>query len=173
MRAKIANSPIDSFWSLSPKIMGLYIPLGLSYLILDIAEDYSYALIGVPDRQYFWVLTKLKPTIKEGGKALPSGKLEIEMNDLGNSKVFTPAVKDEHIESNSPRVCVTPGKEIPSTSESPKVYVTAEKGVPIASAKEIFECDKAMEAAIMRKALIKAEQLGYDITKVMNVGWSN
>lgn len=68
MHAKVSNSPVSSFWALNPKVWGIYLPLGLSYLILDVASDGSYALIGVPDRQYLWVLTRLKPTIKNGGQ---------------------------------------------------------------------------------------------------------
>lgn len=119
MHAKIVNEPINSFWALNPKIFGFYFPLRLSYLVLEIADDDSYALIGVPDRSYFWVLTRLKPTIKEGGK------------------VSETVVADGN-----------------------------------AASKEILELDAVMEESIMRKALLKADELGYDTEKVMRVKWS-
>jgi apolipoprotein D and lipocalin family protein len=34
------------------------------YWILDLAEDYSHALVGSPDRKYLWVLSR-EPTIRE------------------------------------------------------------------------------------------------------------
>lgn len=34
------------------------------YWILDLAEDYSHALVGSPDRKYLWVLSR-KPTMDE------------------------------------------------------------------------------------------------------------
>jgi apolipoprotein D and lipocalin family protein len=34
------------------------------YWILDVAEDYSHALVGSPDRKYLWVLSR-EPTIGE------------------------------------------------------------------------------------------------------------
>ena len=37
MHAKIVNNPINSFWALNPKILGIYLPLGLSYLVLEVA----------------------------------------------------------------------------------------------------------------------------------------
>jgi apolipoprotein D and lipocalin family protein len=81
MHAKVVNGPVNSFWALNPKVFGIYLPLGLSYLILDVATDGSYALIGVPDRQYLWVLTRLKPTIKNGGQYK---KIAKAMTDGGN-----------------------------------------------------------------------------------------
>ena len=34
------------------------------YWILDLAEDYSHALVGSPDRKYLWVLSR-EPTMEE------------------------------------------------------------------------------------------------------------
>mmetsp|Transcript_10415 Transcript_10415/g.27510 ORF Transcript_10415/g.27510 Transcript_10415/m.27510 type:complete len:261 (-) Transcript_10415:354-1136(-) len=53
-RAKIVNET-NTQWSLSPKF-GVYLPLGIAYLVLDCdTENYSYTVIGVPDRSYVWV----------------------------------------------------------------------------------------------------------------------
>jgi hypothetical protein len=62
MRAKITNAPVNSQWSLSPKLLSIYWPLNISYLVLYVAEDGSYTIIGVPDRKYLWIMTRLKPT---------------------------------------------------------------------------------------------------------------
>jgi len=33
-------------------------PLKFPYLIIDLAEDYSYTVIGVPNRSYVWIMAK-------------------------------------------------------------------------------------------------------------------
>lgn len=33
-------------------------PLKLGYLIIDLAEDYSYTVIGVPSRNYLWIMAR-------------------------------------------------------------------------------------------------------------------
>ena len=137
MRAKIANNPVNSFWTLNPKILGIYLPLGLSYLVLDVAEDGSYALVGVPDRQNLWVLTRLKPTKKAGGPYLKS------KNDSAGS-----------LEINS-------------------MTAASDTSLPcVSAAREIFELDADMEGAIMRRALAKAADLGYDVNKVLSIEWT-
>jgi len=55
-RAKVVNEA-KTRWSLSPKF-GVYLPLGIPYLILDCAEDYSTAIVGVPDRSYLWIMAR-------------------------------------------------------------------------------------------------------------------
>lgn len=33
-------------------------PLKLGYLIIDLAEDYRYTVIGVPNRKYLWIMAR-------------------------------------------------------------------------------------------------------------------
>ena len=137
MHAKIVNNPVNSFWALNPKVFGVYLPLGLSYLVLYVAEDGSYTIIGTPSRQNLWIMTRLKPTIKEGGLY---------------KKTASTSTENGHI--------------VPST-------VTVDKTLPcVDAAREIFELDSVMEDSIMRKALAKAKELGYDENKVLSVKWS-
>ena len=60
MMGEITNEPINSQWKLHPKFL-LYLPLGISYLILHVADDYSYAVVGVPCRSYLWIITRKRP----------------------------------------------------------------------------------------------------------------
>ena len=54
-------------WAVSPKVAGLfYIPIGIPYLILDCAEDYSNCIIGVPDRSYLWIMTRTRENDDKG-----------------------------------------------------------------------------------------------------------
>ncbi|MDN3641143.1 lipocalin family protein [Lutimonas halocynthiae] len=40
-------------------------PFKGKYWIIDLAEDYSYAVVGHPDRNYLWILSRT-PQMKEG-----------------------------------------------------------------------------------------------------------
>ncbi len=54
-----------------------FLPVWGDYWVMDLAPDYSHALVGSPDRKYFWVLarsandpdllTRLEPKIRELG----------------------------------------------------------------------------------------------------------
>merc|ERR1712186_24594 len=63
-RATISNKETNTRWSLCPKL-GVYLPLGIAYLVIDCAEDYSTCIIGVPDRSYLWIMART-PDIDEG-----------------------------------------------------------------------------------------------------------
>ncbi len=39
-------------------------PLKFSYLIQEIADDYSYTIVGVPSKKYLWIMGR-KPTMDE------------------------------------------------------------------------------------------------------------
>mmetsp|Transcript_93 Transcript_93/g.249 ORF Transcript_93/g.249 Transcript_93/m.249 type:complete len:532 (-) Transcript_93:399-1994(-) len=55
-RATIKNEG-NTEWKIAPKI-GIYVPLPVPYIVADCAEDYSYSIIGIPDRSYVWVMTR-------------------------------------------------------------------------------------------------------------------
>jgi dehydrogenase/reductase SDR family protein 12 len=55
-RATIANES-NTQWSLSPKFV-FYLPVGIPYLVIHCAEDYSTTMIGVPDRKYLWIMAR-------------------------------------------------------------------------------------------------------------------
>ena len=57
-RAKITNTETNTRWSLNPKVGFAYLPLRLSYLVIDCADDYSTCIIGVPDRAYLWIMAR-------------------------------------------------------------------------------------------------------------------
>lgn len=37
-------------------------PFKLDYLVIDLAEDYSYTTVGVPDKSYVWIMAR-RPTM--------------------------------------------------------------------------------------------------------------
>uniref|UniRef100_A0A7S3RM64 Lipocalin/cytosolic fatty-acid binding domain-containing protein n=1 Tax=Strombidinopsis acuminata TaxID=141414 RepID=A0A7S3RM64_9SPIT len=60
-RAAVKNEA-GTEWAISPKL-GVYLPLGIPYLIVYCAEDYSTTIIGVPDRSYVWIMART-PTVE-------------------------------------------------------------------------------------------------------------
>lgn len=55
-KLKVRFAP--AFLSFLPAVWG-------DYWVLDIAEDYSSALVGTPDRRYLWILSRT-PTLPDG-----------------------------------------------------------------------------------------------------------
>ena len=49
----IYNKETNAEWRVQP----LW-PLKLAYLIIDLADDYSYTVIGVPSRNYLWIMAR-------------------------------------------------------------------------------------------------------------------
>ncbi len=58
----IQNPGINSEWKVAMKFLG-FIPLKLPYLVIDLAADGSYTVIGYPSRDYVWIMAR--------GKTLP------------------------------------------------------------------------------------------------------
>lgn len=49
----IYNSETNAHWKVSP-----FWPLKFDYLIIDLAKDYSWTVIGVPDGKYLWIMAR-------------------------------------------------------------------------------------------------------------------
>jgi dehydrogenase/reductase SDR family protein 12 len=87
-KARVENE-FNTRWSLSPKI-GVYVPLGLPYLLVDCAEDYSWTIVGVPNRNHVWVMMRSVEPAAEVVEAL----LE-KVERLGFDMTKLNAVKQE------------------------------------------------------------------------------
>merc|ERR1711907_31280 len=57
-KAKIENTITNTHWSISPKVGPFYVPLGMGYLVLHCAEDYSSCVIGTENRKYLWIMSR-------------------------------------------------------------------------------------------------------------------
>lgn len=51
----IQNKETNAEWKVQ-----LIWPLRLPYLVIDLAEDYSYTVIGYPSRNYLWIMAREK-----------------------------------------------------------------------------------------------------------------
>ncbi|QDK36877.1 hypothetical protein DOE51_04360 [Bdellovibrio sp. NC01] len=56
-KAWIYDKNTNAEWRVQP-----WWPLKFSYLIIDLAPDYSYTVIGVPSRNYVWIMAR-KPVM--------------------------------------------------------------------------------------------------------------
>ena len=68
-KAWIENTETNAHWKVSP----LW-PLKFDYLVIDLAEDYSWTAIGVPNQNYLWIMARsplnAEATIQEALKRL-------------------------------------------------------------------------------------------------------
>lgn len=60
----IQNPGVNSEWRVAMKLWG-FIPLKLPYLVIDLAQDGSYTVIGYPSRDYVWIMARGK-TLADG-----------------------------------------------------------------------------------------------------------
>jgi apolipoprotein D and lipocalin family protein len=58
-KAFIHNTKTNAEW----RIQFIW-PLRFAYLIVDVAPDYSWTIIGVPDRDYVWIMART-PTLSQ------------------------------------------------------------------------------------------------------------
>lgn len=68
-KAWIHDTATNAEWRVQP-----WWPLKFAYLIIDLAPDYSYTVIGVPSRNYVWIMAR--------EKKLPEATLESILNKL-------------------------------------------------------------------------------------------
>ena len=64
LRGWVYDTETRAEWRVQP-----FWPVRLSYLILELADDYSYCVIGHPSKNYVWIMARspdLSPTIQRG-----------------------------------------------------------------------------------------------------------
>jgi apolipoprotein D and lipocalin family protein len=52
-KAWIHNKKTNAHWKISP-----FWPLKFNYIIVDLAEDYSWTVVGVPSQRWVWIMAK-------------------------------------------------------------------------------------------------------------------
>lgn len=52
-KAWIENSSTNAHWKISP-----FWPMTFDYLVIALAEDYSWTAIGVPNKKYLWIMAQ-------------------------------------------------------------------------------------------------------------------
>lgn len=57
--ATVQNPGRNTEWRVRMKLFG-FIPIHLPFLVIDLAEDGSYTVIGYPSRKYVWIMARAK-----------------------------------------------------------------------------------------------------------------
>jgi apolipoprotein D and lipocalin family protein len=63
-RGLIQNPGINTEWRVAMKFLG-FIPIKVPYLVIDLAADGSYTVIGYPSRDYVWIMARTKSLPEE------------------------------------------------------------------------------------------------------------
>lgn len=53
IKGKVVDTETNARWKVQ-----LFKPFWFSYLIIDLAPDYRYCVIGVPNRKYVWIMSR-------------------------------------------------------------------------------------------------------------------
>jgi len=59
-KAWVENTHTNAHWKISPMW-----PLKLDYLVLELAKDYSWTVVGVPSGKYLWIMARDKKMSKD------------------------------------------------------------------------------------------------------------
>ncbi|MBM3750101.1 MAG: hypothetical protein FJW21_02810 [Acidimicrobiia bacterium] len=57
--ATVQNPGLNTEWRVRMKFLG-FIPIKLPFLVIDLADDGSYTVIGYPSRKYLWIMARTK-----------------------------------------------------------------------------------------------------------------
>jgi len=57
--ATVQNPGRNTEWRVTMKFLG-FIPIRLPFLVIDLADDGSYTVIGYPSRKYLWIMARTK-----------------------------------------------------------------------------------------------------------------
>ena len=107
-KAWLVDQAIKSKWEVQ-----FIWPFTLDYWVIDLEEDYNYAVIGEPDKENFWILSR-KPIMEKNLLTKIIEKTKLKGYDLSNlilmpqdqlySKCLTQLIKEDS-EQNSDRSC--------------------------------------------------------------------
>jgi apolipoprotein D and lipocalin family protein len=60
----IQNPGVNTEWRVKMKFLG-FIPIKLPFLVIDLAQDGRYTVIGYPSREYVWIMARTKTLSEE------------------------------------------------------------------------------------------------------------
>jgi len=150
MHGHVRNAPTNTQWALNPKLW-FYLPLNLGYIMLYVAPDYSWCLVGTPSRANMWIMTAKRPTTKDP-KPWPAG-----------------------VKSATYRFqqgCTSSGYGEVVSCELADLVTPVFKGTGVDySGQRADMLSEAEENRIVTDGLLKAEANGFDISEVRFSGW--
>lgn len=176
MRGTIVNEPINTHWKVDPKVIGVTLPLHMDNLVLDVSNIYdelldmstmlspqckgTYAIIGVPDRSYLWIMTRSIPsqylsTTSKVTDAYP----QLMTNAASQTITTTTNINNNNVPSIESTTILTQQPEQQQQQQPEQQSEDDQKVIE--------------EILILRKAIAKADELGYDTSKIMRCAWNN
>jgi len=87
----------NTLWRLHPRLLWVFWPLNLPYVLLYVADDFSSSIVGYPDRSYLWIMTReVHPDPAEVqrliGIAEANGYRQADMTMVQNNINGTPSI---------------------------------------------------------------------------------
>jgi len=86
-----------TLWRLHPRLLWVFWPFNLPYVLTYVAEDFSSAIVGYPDRSYLWIMTReVHPDAAEVERlinmAVDQGYKREDINMVANDIPETPKI---------------------------------------------------------------------------------
>lgn len=91
------NNENNTLWRLHPRLLWIYWPFNLPYVLFYVDENFTSSVIGYPDRSYLWIMTReVNATSQEKqrliGIAKDHGYREEDISMVQNDIPETPAI---------------------------------------------------------------------------------
>lgn len=174
MRGDVKNAPTSTFWTVHPKVLGMPLPIGLSYLIVDVAEDYSYTMVSVPDRSYLWIMIRNVPSeFTTAGVSILDAYPEIQSARDGAVEASVdadlPVPGSTGVKADTTATSVPP--TAPAHAHHTSVPSTDAHTAEMAAVTQVKWRD--FEVGVLQRACAKAEELGFDTGNILRCPWNN
>lgn len=89
-KAEVINTKTNSYWKIA-----LLPFLKFDYLVLDVAADYSWCLIGVPSKDYVWIMART-PELNDQLLGELKNKLAKSGHDMSKLRMVPQGVEFKH-----------------------------------------------------------------------------
>ena len=147
MRGTVVNQPVNTHWKVDPKVVGVTLPLQMDNLILEVSN--------------------IDPATTDISSTSEGAYCIVGVPDRSYVWIMTRARPSQYLPTSNKVAVAYPQLDISSSSSSSG----AASAMDISSAQN--DAAVTREVSILRKALVRLEQLGYDTSKVVRCGWNN
>jgi len=148
MRGTVVNQPVNTHWKVDPKVVGVTLPLQMDNLILEVSN--------------------IDPATTDISSASEGAYCIVGVPDRSYVWIMTRARPSQYLPTSNKVAVAYPQLDISTSSSSSSGAASA---MDISSAQN--DAAVTREVSILRKALVRLEQLGYDTSKVVRCGWNN
>ena len=155
MRGTVVNQPVNTHWKVDPKVVGVTLPLKMDNLILEVSNiDPTHATTDIS-------------STNEGAYCI------VGVPDRSYVWIMTRARPSQYLPTNNKVTVAYPQLDASSSSSSSSAAATAVVDDSSAQNDDGDAAAVRREVAILRQALARLQQLGYDTSKIVRCGWNN